>query len=198
MNNYAVNHRLQFSSNVAGNYKFAVLADTVITGSNSSIGQLRYFLNRATASEITNVLHLGPALSREDVTAWPRIPGLTTWCLTPPPPAAHNGGSRRSDLVAAPTGFVLIRRGRAVPVFLHYRPGSPVVGIGDGVSEIIGGETTSVHLVGGGSCHGFQELPDGGLVVSVGTFPPVGALVELWFGDDSEIKCEAQFIERGD
>lgn len=184
MNNYAINHRLQFSSNTAGHYKFAVVAGTVIIGRNSSIDQLRYFMNQAAGSEITDVLHLGPALSRDDVAAWPRIPGLTTWFLFPSL-ALPNGSPHRDDLATAPSGFVLTHQGQAVPVFLHY--GSPYL------KEF--GELTAVHLAGGLPYHGFQQLPDGGVVVSIGTFPPVGAIVEMWFDESDELKCETYFWE---
>lgn len=193
MNNYTNNHMLQFSSNVAGYYRFAVVADIVLSGSSSCIDQLRYFLNRALAYDVTNVLYLGSRLTHEDVVAWPRVPGLTTWCLDP---QANHNGSRRDDLVPAPSGFVLQNPGKgyAVPIFLHYHPISPT--FPRDVVNAGGGEMTAVHLVGGGgSDHGFQALPDGGVLVSVGTFPPVGAIVEFLFSGTGELECVVDFWE---
>jgi hypothetical protein len=72
-----------------------------------------------------------------------------------------------------------------MPVFLHH---GTVVRHGSGV-----GFDAAVHLVGGLSRTGKRDLPDGGLEISIGTYPFAAAIVEMQLSDTGMLQCSTTY-----
>jgi hypothetical protein len=160
----------QFPTNICGQYRLALISELTLTGPDSKLPQLEFFMDRARARGSTEFIYLNrEPMPHDDALCWPAT-GLTTWCLHPAAPNTHD----RPDLVAAPPGFILAARGSFRPVYLHhsYRR----------VQQEVGG----IHLVGGVPEHKLQELTAGGIEVSFGSF----MLVELQLANDGELLFE--------
>jgi hypothetical protein len=167
-NNYAGFY--QFPINICGQYRFALISELTLTGPESKLSQLEFFLDQARARGSTEFIYLNQEpMPHDDALCWPAT-GLTTWCLHPAAPNNHD----RPDLVAAPPGFILAGRGSFRPVYLHhtYRHTQQEVG--------------GIHLVGGVLEHRLQELTSGGVEVSFGSF----MTIELELTNNGELHYE--------
>lgn len=166
-----------FPTNFYEVYRAAVVADVAPSGLRGCRAQLDYFLDRVVARDINAGLYFG-RLSGDDVSRFPSVPGLI-WYLYHPPLDTHV----RDDLLPTPPGFLLIARGCPMPVYLHY--GFQFTGVSS--------DGPAVHLIGGAPRFGTRRLPDGGLAVSIGGFPPGAAIVELRLSKRGKLKYETNF-----
>lgn len=141
--------------------------------------ELRYFLNYASGQGVREVICL-TRLHRDDVTAWPLVPGCRTWCHHPPVKSLE-----RADTAAPPPYFSLTSGDYSKPLILHHTKNSFANPY----------DTTAIHLVGGVASHGVTPLLGGGAVISVGCFPPVAGIVECHLSGTGEFTCEVEYWE---